>query len=193
MVMITGGGNDLGYIGGVMLDALTARWWGRVLVWLLGLDKKMDKGNGKEVGKEDVVERFLEVIDKVKERAPKARILLVEYFTLFGVDAREGVQGLSKEQVERHRAVAAILGEAYKMAAEKRDDCCSVVRVAEASGGHGIGSKKPWVEGFGFGLGLIWRREAPYHPNETGMKAVADILFGELKRLGIVSSEAVRN
>lgn len=97
---------------------------------------------------EELAERFIEVIDRIKEVAPwLKRSLRVEYLTLFGDDIKAGVDiSLNEIQIQRYRNVAAVLKRAYKIAGERRD-ICEVVGIADASRGHGIGSEDPWVTG----------------------------------------------
>jgi lysophospholipase L1-like esterase len=184
VVTVTAGGNDVGYIGGVVRDALGATFWGRILRVLLARWLSIPEP-GLVLEAEDVKERFIEVIDAVRRVSPKCRIFLVEYLTLFGRNTRPGVDvSLDGEQIRHHQDVARMLNEAYRLAAEARPECCSVIPVAELSEGHDVGSVEPWVEGFGFWM--LVRGKAPFHPNEKGMRAVVDVLYQELKHHGEV-------
>ena len=179
IVLLLGGGNDLGYVGGIMSDTLQMSFLGRFLAWLIPSRKAV------KLEAEDIKERFIEIIDEARKRAPGCRGLLVEYLTLFGGNAAPGVglgKGWSVEMIEKHKAVAKTLSEAYRLAAKAREECCAVVGAAEKSWEHDIGSKEPWVEGFGWGV--LWNRRAPHHPNAEGMKAVADMILESLKGLG---------
>ena len=186
IVTITAGGNDLGYVGGIMGDSLRATWIGRVIQWLFFPAGK-DEGNKLEA--EDIKDRFISIIDDIKRRSPKARIYLVEYLTLFGENTRPGIDVLlDEEQIKRHQEVARTLQSAYRVAADARRDICRVVRVGERSWEHGLGSEDPWVEVFGWGV--LFRRKAPYHPNANGMRAVAEIILEELKGDGALNTSA---
>ncbi|KAN0105860.1 SGNH hydrolase [Hyaloscypha variabilis] len=179
LVLLLGGGNDLGYIGGIMSDTLQMTFLGRLLAWFLPSREPVT------LEAEDIKERFVEIVDLARERAPKCKFLLVEYLTLFGGNAAPGVgqgSGWSEQGVEKHRVVAKRLSEGYRLAAEAREECCAVVGVAERSWEHDIGSEEPWVEGLSWST--LFKRSAPYHPNAEGMKAVAEMILTELKGLG---------
>ena len=179
LVLLLGGGNDMGYVGGIMSDTLQMTFLGRIIAWLFPPTKPV------RLEAEEVKERFVEIIDLARKRAPGCKVLLVEYLTLFGGNAAPGVglgKAWSEEKIEKHRAVAKTLSEAYRLAAKAREECCAIVGVAEASWEHDIGSEEPWVEGSNWGV--LWKRRAPYHPNAEGMKAVADMILEALKGLG---------
>ncbi|KAE9362653.1 SGNH hydrolase [Stipitochalara longipes BDJ] len=179
VVLLLGGGNDLGYVGGIISETLQMSFLGRILAWLLPPGKPV------QLEAEDIKERFVEIIDLARKRAPRCKVLLVEYLTLFGGNTAPGVGvglGWSEEGIEKYKVVAKNLSEGYRLAAKAREECCAVVGVAESSWDHDLGSEEPWVEGFNWGI--LWRRRAPYHPNAEGMEAVANMVLEELKRLG---------
>jgi len=177
IVTITAGGNDLGYIGGLIKDGLASSWWGWLLGWLIPEREK--------VGKEEVVERFIATLDAVHKKAPNAKIFLVEYLTLLGPNIRPGKDvTLSVQKVKHHQDVAETLHQAYVLAADARGSWVELVDVAERSKEHGLGSQEPWVEGLSWGT--LWRKNA-FHPNEKGMRAVADMLIEKLEGAGAIS------
>ena len=169
IVTITAGGNDMGYIGGMMRDS-----FGLVGTLLVG-----SANAASLAGEDEVVERFEKVIDVVREKAPRARIILVEYLTLLGRDIKPGVNvPLDVQQVEKYREMAKTLNRIYARAAEGKQGV-EVIPIAETSEDHGVGSEEPWVSGHGWGL--FYGGEMPWHPNEKGMKAVAETLYERLK------------
>ena len=171
MVTITAGGNDLGYIGGVIHDALKPSFFGRLLSRMIPAPKP-------DVTAEDVAETFIAVVDEVRKIAPRSRVLLVEYLTLFGSDIKPGENTtLDEAQIRYHRSVAETLERAYGLVAGARP-WCEVVPVGKRSRGHGIGSEEPWVEGFS--LGILWQGNM-FHPNLKGMYGVADLIYEKLK------------
>lgn len=183
LVTITGGGNDLGYIGGMMRDSFRTTMLGSMVAWMMLPILQPDT-----VPKEDeVVERFRKVIDAVRERAPKARILLVEYITILGSDVRPGVNvPLNEEQVAHYREIAQTVQRIYARAAEGKERC-EVIAVADLSEAHGVGSEDPWCTGHGWG-GFVGG-EMSYHPNKRGMEAVADIIHVKLKKDGLAGND----
>lgn len=174
IVTVTAGGNDLGYVGGIVSDEVQQSRLGSLVMWLIG-----DKLKSKEViSKEDIVNRFIATIDAIRAKAPHSKILLVEYLTLFGTDVRPGKDvWMNKEEIQHHRELAATLQDAYASAARQRKGVI-LVSVAQRSEDHGIGSNDPWVEGWTWKT--IISRRVPFHPNERGMEAVADMVKSAL-------------
>ncbi|KFZ05155.1 hypothetical protein V501_08601 [Pseudogymnoascus sp. VKM F-4519 (FW-2642)] len=169
IVTISAGGNDIGYITGIMRDTWSTTVSGRLLTGLLP--------TAEDLSNQDVADRFTAIIDEIRKIAPKALIVLVEYPTVFGSD--EPIQDipLDRERIRHHRSVADSLEKAYQLAAKARPGV-KLVSVGELSREHAVGSKEPWVSGnvgtFGF------------HPNLEGMQAVADMVYQELKAENLV-------
>ncbi|KAI0008517.1 SGNH hydrolase [Xylariaceae sp. FL0662B] len=187
VVFVLGGGNDIGYVGGLFDDTLRAHW---VLGGLLSL---LRAGTGAPMAPEDqlgvdgLATRYGEVLDAIHAKAPKATVLVVEYFTLLGPDVRPGVDVVfNADRVAHHRKVAASLNEATSKAVEERGAWCKLVPVAEPSASHAIGSAEPWVSGFSWKL---FYAGGAYHPRAEGMKAVADMVYNKLVELGLVEDE----
>lgn len=174
VVTITAGGNDLKYIGLVIEKTFQATYIGRMLSYLL------PKGEPADIfTEEEVAQRFIAIIDRIHEVSPGCRIFLVEYLTLFGSHTRPGVDvALDESQILVARNLATTLQNGYRLAVEARP-ACKLIPVAEASWEHDIGSEEPWVEGFS--LKMVLTGKIPFHPNQKGMEAVADILYLELK------------
>ncbi|KUJ13589.1 SGNH hydrolase [Mollisia scopiformis] len=179
VVLVTGGGNDMGYIGGVTKDALKGTLLGYVLSWIYPVI------NAEPLTANDVTKRFVEVIDRIREKAPNSRIYLVEYLSLLGLSTKPGTGiNLTDEQLRYHQQVAEQLSSVYKLAAEARPGC-EVVSVHEKSRDHGLGSKEPWVEGFSFWT--VWQGN-PFHPNLKGMQVVADMIQEKMQDIQTGSS-----
>jgi lysophospholipase L1-like esterase len=163
IITVTSGGNDLGYIGGLAMDSRGGGLAGGA--------------GGSILSESALVGRFNDDLAKIHERAPKAKIYLVEYLTILGPDVRPGSSvPFNAARVEHHRKVAATLQGATEKAAEGKA-WVEVVPVAEASQKHGIGSAQPWVNGASGGSsdGVAW------HPNRAGMTAIANMLYERIK------------
>ncbi|RDW82858.1 hypothetical protein BP6252_03970 [Coleophoma cylindrospora] len=174
VVTITGGGNDLQYIAGMTQAAIRSSLIGRFISWFLPLTS-----NEEPLTAEAVAERFIAIIDKIRETSPQCQILLVEYLTLLGPDIHPGVDvPLESAEIKRSQNIANELQKAYALAAEARGGC-KVIPAADMSRDHGIGSDEPWVQGFSYRLLLA--RVAPFHPNLKGMEAVSEMLYQELR------------
>jgi lysophospholipase L1-like esterase len=173
VVLITTGGNDIGYIGGLVKDAIRATWIGWFLfliLWLLPLPKST------ELTDEQLADRIGAVLDAVHATAPQARVFLVEYLALLGDDDGPARQiGLSDTQIAIHKRRAERISTAYALASAKRSAWTQVVPMHEKSKAHAIGSAEPWVEGFTL-YDVTVLRKVPFHPNLAGMTATADVL-----------------
>ncbi|KAL7628807.1 hypothetical protein AAE478_000322 [Parahypoxylon ruwenzoriense] len=190
VVFVLGGGNDIGYIGGLFDDSFKASWLGLLVKQyrsLRGAPRLLRDPDRDELSLDWLVERYGGVLDAIHAKAPDAQVLVVEYLTMLGPDVRPGVDvPFSAERVEYHKAVCARLLEATSKAVEGREAWCHVVSVGAPSESHAIGSAEPWVWGFTWGQ---FREGTAYHPRAEGMKAVADIIYKKLVDLGIVKDD----
>lgn len=164
IVTITGGGNDLGYIGGIIRDIWNTSFMGSLFSRILPAPAGLSI--------QDVADRFTALIDEIRKIAPKAHIVLVEYPTVFGSDTPPHDVPLDEAQIRHHRSVAEALEKAYQLAVEARP-AVTLVSVGELSREHGVGSQHPWVSG---AKGMVG-----FHPNLEGMQAIADIIYEKLK------------
>ena len=164
VVTITIGGNDVGYVPllmGASLPRLARRL--PAVRELLDRDARLEALAG-------IGDALRAVGTAVRQRAPRALVLFVDYLTLLppaGLTAAP----LSAEHAELGRLVAARLEQATAEAA--RATGCGVVRAGLASYGHHGWSTDPWAAAAGWPL--PWR-PAPFHPNAAGMRAVADLI-----------------
>jgi hypothetical protein len=107
----------------------------------------------------------------VRRRAPRARVVFVDYLTLLpphGVPAPP----LSAADADLGRHIGKGLEETTAKAAQATG--CELVRAGQASREHHGWSAGPWAAGAGWPL--PWR-PAPFHPNAAGMRAVADLII----------------
>ncbi|KAH8677823.1 SGNH hydrolase-type esterase domain-containing protein [Xylariales sp. PMI_506] len=184
VVLVLGGGNDLGYIGGLFIDSFSAYWIFRAIIsayrWISGAAAEEE---APPPSAQDVAEYFGKVLDAVHQKSPKAQVVVVEYLTLLGPDLKPGVHvPFEKSLLEKHLATAERLQQATIMATQGREQWCARVPVSELSREHGLGSPEPWVNGFEF---RSLHSGAAYHPNNTGMAAVADMVETKLRQLGL--------
>ena len=173
IVTITAGGNDLGYSLNTIRNALTG--WLQALSPItspLGyiLSSNIPKGTEQEVAQ--VTEGLVKVVEAARKRAPKARIILVDYLTMFGPEAvmHPVSNPLSPEQIAALRALGKKLDEAFAEAARRTG--AELVKASALSENHGVSSAEPWVydlDGYA--------SKSPYHPNAAGMQAIADELY----------------
>jgi len=175
IVFILGGGNDIQYIGGMIFDSIESYWFGRMVMSMKN-SLFQDLSTPNDIPDEEVLsERYGVVLDAIHTKAPKAKVLVLEYLTILGPDVKPGVDvPFDAVCVEKYRNIASKLQRATSTAINGRQKWCQRVPVAELSEQHGLGSNEPWV--WGFGLKAILGG-AIYHPNEVGMKAVADMIL----------------
>ena len=171
LVTLTGGGNDLGYSYGMIHDAMLS--YAGPLRHLL--DRWMEHP-ATPVDLRQLTDRFIAVIDKVHEIAPKAKVYLVQYLSVFGESSRPG-NGipLSWEQIDYYRRRGVLLDQAYERAVEARPEFTKLIPVGKMSEGHEVGTTTPWMEGFT--VAMLLRGQVPYHPNLAGHTAVAEALY----------------
>jgi lysophospholipase L1-like esterase len=171
VVTITIGGNDVGYVPllmGASLPSLARRL--PAIRELLDRDARITALDG-------IGDALRAVGAAVRQRAPQARVMFVDYLTLLpaaGVPAAP----LSAEHTELGRWVASRLEEATAEAAQATG--CAVVRAGQASRDHHGWSPDPWAVAAGWPL--PWR-PAPFHPNAAGMRAVADLITQQAGRV----------
>ncbi len=164
LVTITIGGNDVGYVP--LLMAATLPRPARLLPAIRALlDREEHERALGQVG-----ESLSAVGTAVRRRAPRARVVFVDYLSLL---PPEGVPAppLSAAEADLGRHVGARLEEATAAAAQTSG--CELIRAGHASRDHHPWSADPWAVGAGWPL--PWR-PAPFHPNPTGMRAVAELV-----------------
>ena len=177
LVTITAGGNDLEYIGtfirGSLMNTLAkpATLLGRRVANRIRARVSYLKD---EAAYETVANSLAEVVGRVREVAPRSRVLLVDYLALIGPTTRPRLDvPLNEEQLPSVAMMADGLAGAFAKAAAKSG--AELVAVSEPSKAHAVGSPEPWTTGFRLGPGSV-----PYHPNAAGMAAVADAVVHQL-------------
>lgn len=164
LVTITIGGNDVGYVPLLMGATLPT------LIRKLPSIRELLDRDAREKALDGVGDALRAVGTAVRQRAPGARVMFVDYLTLLpppGVVTAP----LSAEHADLGRFVAERLEEATATAA--RATGCEVLCAGQASRGHHPWSADPWTVGAGWPL--PWR-PAPFHPNAAGMRAAADLI-----------------
>ncbi len=169
LVTITIGGNDVGYVPLLMAASLPAI--ARRLPPLAGRLRELFDRDARERALDDVTESLHAVGTAVRRRAPRARVVFVDYLTLLPADGVPAAP-LSAEAADLGRFVARRLEDVTAEAAAATG--CELVRAGQASRAHHGWSADPWA----VAAGLPWPwRPAPFHPNAAGMRAVADLLL----------------
>jgi lysophospholipase L1-like esterase len=177
LVTITIGGNDVGYVPGLMAAALPTVMR-RLPVLGSGIRAALDLG-ARDEALELVGGALRRVGETVRTRAPKARVVFVDYLTLLPPHGTPAPP-LAADDADLGRYVAQRLAEITGEAAEATG--CEIVRAAAASREHHAWSAEPWTAGAGNTVvSLLKRRPAPFHPNAAGMRAVAGLVVDLLR------------
>ncbi|MCG5432196.1 SGNH/GDSL hydrolase family protein [Mycobacterium sp. MYCO198283] len=174
LVTVTIGGNDVGYVPLLMAAGLP-----RALrrVPLLG-DRLRELLNpaARDAALAGLGAALQEVGRTVRARAPRARVLFVEYLTLLPPPGT-AAPPLAERDAALGRHVAAELAHHTRAAAATTG--CEVVPVAAASADHHAWSAAPWTTKPGL---PVPGRPAPLHPNAAGMRAVAELVARQVAR-----------
>ena len=168
LVTVTVGGNDIGYLGALTLGSLPSVFGRKRLAEFLDpytLDDRFAK----------LEERMTRIATRVREQAPDARLVFVEYLTIL---PPEGVPAIppGDRVADWGRLVAERLSELTRAVAKAEGG--EVLPVASFSRQHNAWSDTPWTRRFHLGL----RDGAPYHPNYEGMRQIATRLAEHLTR-----------
>ncbi|ORB90680.1 SGNH/GDSL hydrolase family protein [Mycobacterium persicum] len=175
LVTVTIGGNDVGYIPLLMAAALPRP--ARRLPLLGARIAELRDSNTRDQALGQVFDSLCEVGRSLRRRAPRARVLFVDYLTVLP-PAGVAAAPLSAADSELGRHVAATLERLTADAAALTG--CEVVRAAAASRDHHAWSPEPWTEKPAR-LGVpLPARPAPLHPNAAGMRAVAKLVAAQL-------------
>lgn len=178
LVTVTAGGNDLGYLGGIISVALLQQLWRRRLTRpaARGLRMRRPLTAVTAEQREGTAAGLTRIVEAARLRAPGARVVLVDYLPIFTDGFVPGVSGpFRSREVAHFRGVAAALSRATETAADRSG--ADLVPASAFGQDHGIGSPDPWVNG----LQPLARFGSSFHPNASGMAAVADAV---LQRLG---------
>lgn len=173
LVTVTIGGNDAGYVP-MLLAACLPRLL-RSVPLLGGVLRNQLDPELRERALDAVGESLKTVGRELRSRAPRARVLFVDYLTLLP-PAGVAAPPISGADADLGRHIAARLAELTAAAAA--DTGCELVRAGAASAGHHAWSAEPWTTAFHLPLP---GRVAPLHPNAAGMAAVAELVVGALQ------------
>lgn len=192
LVTVTAGGNDLRFIGSMLAMAWHRHDPAAPMTALLAAQPAGPAGptgpagpagpDGPDVGSgafgravEAVSADLARMVAQVRVRAPRARVVLVDYLTVLDPGSRSAVVDFADAELVAFRARQDGLEQAFRVAAARSG--AHLVRASEHSRGHGLGSRQPWVADF---VPDARRTAGSFHPTAAGMAAVADLLVGAL-------------
>ncbi|WP_049797400.1 GDSL-type esterase/lipase family protein [Kribbella flavida] len=180
---MTAGGNDLDYIGSFLRGSVMNTWAKPATIFGRRVANRIRARVSylrDESAYDAVTDSLAEVVKRAQERAPRARVLLVDYLAVVGPATRPRLDvPLNEEQLPSIALMADRLAGVFAAAAERTG--AELVAVSELSKQHAVGSPEPWTTGFTVrppALGGFM----PYHPNAAGMAAVADLIARHLEQ-----------
>lgn len=178
LVTITAGGNDLGYIGGVMATGISNRFARSRMLRPLVRRRRQVRALLPPPAEavERVVGGLASIVEEVRHRAPDATVVLVDYLPVFDRVTPIESTGFSAAEVDHFRRIAHLLSGAYGDAA--RATGALLVPASAFEDGHGTGSADPWVSSLR--LSSSRKLGSSYHPTPAGMQAVATALISAL-------------
>jgi len=174
LVTVTIGGNDIGYVP--LLTAAALPRAARSLPLLGGAVKDLLDPTLRDRALVEVGESLKKVGRTLRERAPEATVLFVDYLTLLPPSGQPAPP-LSGVDAALGRRVADTLERLTGEAAAQTG--CGWVRAAEASRAHHAWSADPWTTRPSLRGLFRFDRPKPLHPNAAGMRAVADLVVAQ--------------
>lgn len=172
LVTVTIGGNDVGYVPGMYVATLPGVL--RRLPVLGGPLRSVLDPDDRAAALAELASALVEVGRALRERAPRARVLFVDYLTLLPPEG-EPARPLRREHADLARHLATELERLTAEAAAATG--CGLVRAAEASRDHHAWSTDPWTVAATLPLP---GRPLAYHPNARGMREVATLVRAQL-------------
>jgi lysophospholipase L1-like esterase len=166
LVTVTIGGNDIGYLGNLMAmscDSTTPWYLSAIGACRIRSAEQMERDLPK------LGEHLVAIIDEVRRRAPRARIVLLNYQTILPQSGTCERLGLSSEQVDLMRGIAAKLAGTTDAVAKAHG--ALLFDAMRLSQDHDVCAREPWINGMHPPGGLLG---APLHPNLAGMTATAE-------------------
>jgi lysophospholipase L1-like esterase len=170
IVTITAGGNDLQFAGAMLYTAWIEFDPQSVLVQNLAA---MFPGGIPSPTDDDIrraTDGLIRVIEKVRGKAPAARIVLVDYLTV--LDPASGPSTpFTEEELASLLLIQEAIGRVFQDAA--RSTGADLILASALSVDHALGSADPWIQPFHQELA---QTGGSFHPNEAGMAAIAEEL-----------------
>ena len=180
LVTVTAGGNDLGYLGGILAAALVGqlgRWRLTSPVARVARRRRVLRPVTAQQA-EAATNGLVSVVTGIRARAPQARVVLVDYLPVFSDSTTPGPSvPLTADEIRHFRELASDLSAIFAEASRRTG--CDLVPAESLEPDHGAGSVTPWVNGLS-----LRRYSSSFHPNLAGMQAVAARIVALLEVAG---------
>lgn len=170
LVTVTVGGNDLQYMGALMAVAL--RHEDPASPFLAMLGESVPRGIP-DPGADTVAaatDGLVRVVERTRQRAPSARVVLVDYLTVVG-GADADRTPYTPDELTRLQALERAVARVFRDAATATG--ADLLAASTLSADHGLGSARPWVQPFSSDPARVM---GSFHPSDEGMLAVAEEL-----------------
>jgi lysophospholipase L1-like esterase len=175
LVTVTIGGNDVGYVPNLLAAACR---YDQTRAHATGAG-----GRCPQVAYPDlrtwmgVAQRMRLIARTVRDRAPQARLVFVDYPVVLPERGNCPATALPDSAIGRARAIAVRL--AALTATVARQEHAELLRASDLTLGHDVCARDPWMNGYHPAVGA---RGVPYHPVLAGMRAVAEGLVELIHR-----------
>jgi len=171
LVTVTIGGNDLGYMTGLMAAACQTLASNRADP--VALDRCGPIPHPDDADYVRLEAAMTRIAVEVKARAPSARLVFVNYLTVLPQAGSCALAPLAPEAAKNSRTLARkLLALTAKVA---KAQGAEVFSAASLSRTHSVCARHPWMNGYPAPAG-----GAAFHPNLAGMTAVAEGLDRQL-------------
>jgi lysophospholipase L1-like esterase len=171
LVTITIGGNDISYIGNLIAWSFMNNSEDTPFMFrIAGLNKVTPKSMvNKSI--QDLPNKLDKVINSIKKRAPHARIIMVDYLPVIPQKKACSKLLLTEEQLKKTQEIAEVLTKMMGQAAQRNK--VGFIQGSMISKDHDVCSSQPWIQPYG--------SFSSYHPNQSGMNAIADAILKVLQ------------
>ncbi len=162
LVTLTAGGNDVGYVGDLVMMSYRGRggFVGHVIDRFWKGAKPVENRQFSQLQSE-----LIATFHEIAHRAPRARIFVVTYPVILPPAGTCDQIGIGEKEAALMRDVGTRLAEVTREAAKATG--VTVVDMASLSAGHDACSTEPWVNG------AAPERGALFHPTLAGAQATA--------------------
>lgn len=171
LVTITIGGNDIGYIGG-LINASCAALLERSPIQIGVAPKCRPVRPPSEKDYESLALQLTAIAQQVRSRAPNAVLAFVTYMTVLPPSGVCEAAPITLAQADASRTIANRLEAITAQVAQAHG--ALLIDGAGITSAHHVCAQHPWMQGYS--ANPDWRTQVPYHPTLEAMTAIAAAL-----------------